>query len=219
MKKFLTFILILLTVGVCIFVCHKLRNYSQPVYRPPVATYDQALYEKFLAAQDAGDYVAMNDAYDSNMRETGVPFTDDYDPTHGGLIYTYSYTATVGSKKRVSGKLFIVTEDLDRAAQTFGENDYFAVDRRTAADPEFIVMDSYRADNEAIVRCLCQLLLKHEADRPTDWDRSLESMISEWMMHNLAYNMDYKTDHSQHVNLNNADEATDWLQRAMEELQ
>lgn len=218
MKKFLTFILVLLTVGVVLFSYSRLKGYKQPAHQPSANTYDQILYERFLAAEEAADYVAMNAAYDSNMRETGVPFVEDYDSTHGGLIYTYSYSATVGSKKKVSGRLFVVAEDLDRTAQTIGENDYFAVDRRTAADPEFVVIDSYRADNEAIIRCLCQLLLKHEADHPTDWDRTLESMVSEWTIHNLAYNMDYRTDRSQHVNLNNADEATDWLQRAVDEL-
>ena len=103
------------------------------------------------------------------------------------------------------------------SAQSAGENDYFAVDRREASDPEIVVMDSYRANSDALIRQLCQILLDHEAAHPTDWDRTIDSMAAEWEVHNMAYSMDYKIDHSQHVNLNNADEKTDWFERAAEE--
>ena len=216
MRKFLTVMLALLTVTVTIFVIMQLRKGSQPALKPS-ATFDPALYQKFLAAEEAGDYVAMNAAFDSNIILTGVGFSDDYDPTHGGLIYTYPFSVTVSSKEKISGKLFVVSEKLDRKSQSVGANDYFAVDRRTAADPEVVVMDSYRADTDALIKRLCQLLLEHEAAHPTDWERTEESMVSEWKMHNLSYAMGYKVERSMHVNLNNADEGTDWFRRAMEE--
>lgn len=220
MRKFLTALLILL-LGAALFAgFFLLKDGGKPAAVVPEPGYDEELYQKFREAEIRGDFTAMNSAYDKNMKETGVSFTEgDYDPTHGGLIYVYDYSAAVGSKNTVKGKLCVVSDKVDRAAQTMGENDYFALDRRTGvSDPEFVVYDSYRADTDGVIRALCGLLLEHEAAHPTDWDRSLESMVSEWKMHNLAYLMGYKVGHSQHVNLNNGDEGTDWLSRAIDEL-
>lgn len=216
MRKFLTTLLIVLLTltGVLIYARIKYdRTASGPTYE-----YDYALYYDFLAAREAGDYVSMNSAYDRNMEKTGVSFPiEDYDSTYGGLIYTYPYSVKLsGNKGILSGNLYVVSPELDRDAQSVGENDYFAVDRRANKDPEFVVMSSYRADTDALIRQLCQFLLDHETAYPTDWDRTLESMVDEWKMHNLAYSMNYKLDHSADVNLNNADEETDWLLRAME---
>ena len=218
MKKFLTILLIFLLAGVAVLVFLRLRPQDTPAVSTP-PTYDSTLYGNFLAAWDNGDYVAMNTAYERNMEKTGVSFpVEDYDRTHGGLIYTYPYSVKLkGGKETISGNLYIVSAELDRDAQSAGENDYFAVDRRDKSDPEFIVMESYRADTDGVIRQLCQFLLEHESAHPTDWDRTLESMVEEWKIHNLAYSMNYKLDHSADVNLNNADEDTDWLKRAMEE--
>ncbi len=194
---------------------------SPPVGKKPAQSYDGELYEEFLAAEAADDYTKMNEIYDQNMAETGVSFVDgEYDETHGGKIYTYSYSVTGGNGK-IKGKLYIVTEDVALDALSAGENDYFAIDRRDKADPEFLVKDSYRTDSaggEAAVRKLCELLLRHEAAYPSAWERSLESMVYEWQVHNAAYKLGYKTDRSKDVNLNNADENTDWFKRASEEL-
>lgn len=219
MKKFLTILLILLLACITVLAFFQLRTAYAPAVSLP-STYDSDLYGDFLAAWDNGDYIAMNTAYDRNMEKTGVRFPiDEYDSTHGGLIYTYPYSVKLsGRKKTISGNLYIVSAELDRSAQTIGDNDYFAVDRRTAADPEYIVMSSYRANTDAVIRRLCQLLMEHENAYPTDWDRTLESLVQEWKVHNLAYSVNYKIDHSADVNLNNADEKTDWLKRTMEEL-
>ena len=218
MRKFLTTLLIVLLIMTGVFV-YAWMKYNKMVSYLPSSTYDSALYDDFLAAQKAGDYIGMNSAYERNMEKTGVSFTnDEYDDTHGGLIYTYPYSVKLsGNKGTVRGKLYVVLPEVDRSAQSAGENDYFAVDRRIGTDPEFVVMSSYRADTDAVIRRLSQLLLDHESMYPSDWDRTLESMVDEWKMHNLAYSMNYKLDHSADVNLNNADEETDWMRRAMEE--
>ena len=218
MKKVLTIFLFFLLAAVAVLAFLRLRVPESPAVSPP-PTYDSTLYDDFLAAWDSSDYIAMNTAYERNMEKTGVSFPiDDYDSTHGGLIYTYPYSVTLnGNDETVRGNLYIVSTELDREAQTIGENDYFAVDRRDRSDPEFVVIASYRANTDGIIRQLCQLLLDHEGAYPSDWDRTLDSMVEEWEMHNLAYSMDYKPDHSADVNLNNADEETNWLRRAMEE--
>ncbi len=218
MRKFLTILLIILLITAAAVVAMRLNGGLAEMFSTG-PDYDEELYKAYREAEVRGDYTAMNAAFEENMNKTGVSFfEEDYDPTHGGLIYTYDYSASSGAKKKINGRLYIVTKDLDQNAQTVGENDFFALDRRTAADPEYIVMNSYLAGTDGVIRALCQRLLEHEELYPTDWERTLESMVSEWKMHNMAYAMGYKTDHSQHVNLNNADEDTDWLMRAVEEL-
>lgn len=181
-------------------------------------TYDEALYREFLLAEEDNDYIHMNTVYEKNMAETGAPFPGEaYDPTHDGKIYTYPYSVTV-SKEEIAGKLYFVAKDVNLDALSANENDYFAVDYRTNSDPEVVVIDSYRAESEAVIRRLCEILLEHEENHPSDWDRTLESMVEEWQIHNAAYIMEYKVDHAKDVNLNNADENTDWVKRAAKEL-
>ena len=215
MKKALTALLIILMMLTGVLVYSQLKS-DRSASNLPSSTYDLALYDEFLAAQEAEDYVGMNSAYERNMAKTGISFLDeDYDETHDGLIYTYPYSVkSTGGKDPIRGKLYIVSTKVDRDVQSAGENDYFAVDRRDKKDPEFVVMSSYRADTDAVIRQLCQLLLDHESAYPTEWNRTLESLVQEWKIHNLAYSLNYKIDHSADVNLNNADEDTDWLKKA-----
>ena len=183
-------------------------------------TYSGALYLGFMAASETDDYITMNRLYDENMALTGVPFpTDgDYDRSHGGLIYTYPFDVKVTNDKRISGNLYVVLPEVKRDALSYTESDYIAIDRRDRSDPEIVVIDSYRAEDTALIEKLCELLLGHEEAYPTDWDRTLNSMITEWQIHNAAYALDYRVDHSKDVNLNNKDENTDWLARAAEEM-
>ncbi len=218
MKKSASIILlitaaVLLTAAVGL-ILNEFRT-AGPMPEPP--KYDEALYEKYKAAQEKGDFVAMNAAFEENMLKTAVPFFDGFDPTHGNSFYTYPYSAEVDGKE-VSGTLYLCTEKVERASQSLGENDFFALDRRTAKDPEIVVYDSYRADSQILIKCLCTVLLEHEKVYPSPWERSLDSMVEEWAIHNAAYEMNYKVDHAKDVNLNNADESTDWLKRAAKEL-
>ncbi len=189
-----------------------------PSEEAPLSSFSEALYAEFKAAREKNDYTAMNSLYEKNFRETGVSFPEEnYDPTHGGKLYTYPYSVKVNGKDE-TGSLFIISPEVDKDALTAGEADYIALDRRGANDPEFVVYDSYRADSEILIKELCRLLLAHEEAYPTNWSRTLDSLVEEWEIHNAAYSMDYRPESSKDVNLNNADENTDWLKRASKEL-
>lgn len=182
-------------------------------------TFDKALYAEFEAAKDRGDYIVMNRLYSENMALTGVAFPTDgsYDPTHGGKLYTYPFDVKISDEERMSGNLYVVLPEVELDALSVGDGDFVALDRRENGDPEMVVLDSYRAEDASVIEELCSLLLSHEAAHPTDWARSLDSMVEEWQIHNAAYVMDYRVDHSKDVNLNNADEGVDWLARAAKE--
>lgn len=223
MKK-LTITLLLIIAVLMLMIAVRLVyiefSSPQPVAETPEPekTYDSALLETYKAAAEIDDYIAMNRAYDENMALTGVAFPDvEHDPTYGGKIYTYPYSFKLGDKEQI-GYLYVVEKNVDRDVLSIDENDFLAADYRENRDPEFVVYDSYRADNEGLIRCLCEILLEHEEKYPTEWERSLKSMVSEWEIHNMAYAMEYRVDSAKDVNLNNKDEDTDWFERAAKEL-
>ncbi len=221
MKKVFIILLILLPVAAAALIFLELKTPTvepSPVEEPK--KYDEVLLAEYLAAEEKGDLIAMNAAYDKNMEKTGVSFLEHgYDPSHGGKIYTYGFSVDDnGGDEIITGTMYVVLPEVDLKVQSSGENSYFAVDRRTSADPEIVVYDSWRADSDALIRKLCGILLEHEAAHPSQWNRTLDSMAEEWEMHNAAYQIDYKTDRAKDVNLNNADENTDWLARAAKEL-
>ncbi len=192
------------------------REFSSPKPEPePPKTYDAALYEAFTAAEAKGDLIAMDKAFRKNMDETGVSFFDyEYDLTHDGKIYAYPYTVTVDDEE-ISGSLYVVSADVDLTLLSYGESDFVAVDMRSNSDPDVKVIASYRAESEAHIKRLCELLLAHEESHPSEWERTLTSMIEEWQMHNAAYTMEYEVDRAKDVDLNNADENTDWIKEAL----
>lgn len=220
MKKFLTIVLIIIIIAAALLVCLNWHPSETEFEVPTEPSYSEELLNEYNAALEKGDYVAMNAAFDENMEQTGVSFfEEEYDPTHGGKIYSYPYSIDIENNgEETSGVLYVITSDVNISAQSAGENDYFALDRRDAADPEFVVYDSYRAQSDKLIRRLCRILLNHEEAHPTAWERTLDSMAEEWQMHNASYEMDYKIDHAKDVNLNNGDENTDWMERTLEEL-
>ncbi len=182
-------------------------------------SYDRELYALFQEAEERGDLISMNKLYERNLSLTGIPFPDgEYDYTHGGVIYTYPFRVSVTRYEEFAGNVYIVKKSLDREPLSITDNDYVVLDSRTNSDPEFVVIDSYRADNSALIRRICKILLDHEELYPTDWERTLDSMVGEWQIHNAAYAMNYRVDKAKNVNLNNDDEDTDWLSRAFKEV-
>lgn len=65
--------------------------------------------------------------------------------------------------------------------------------------------DSYRASND-VVKAVTDKLLKYELNNPTNWNRSRNSIVREWIAHNKAYNLHVGRSHSKDVDINNADE-------------
>ncbi len=207
----------ILLIGAAVLIITELSSPAPEVVPAEEKTYDAKLFEDYKDAEARNDYIAMNNIFEENMAATGVSFFDtDYDQTHGGVIYTYTFRHSVGDEI-VGGKLYIIGADIDRTALSADENDYIAADYRKNNDPEFVVYDSHRAKSEALITALCEMLLSHEEKYPSAWERSLGSMVDEWQIHNAAYAMDYKTDSARDVNLNNADESIDWLERAAKE--
>ncbi len=212
---------VLLAAAAFILVLAELRRPVPADGTPSVwpESYDGGLYALFQSAEERGDLISMNKLYERNLSLTGIPFPGgEYDPTHGGVIYTYPFRVSASIYDEFAGNMYIVQKSLNREPLSITDNDYVVLDGRANGDPEFEVIDSYRADNSVLIRRLCSILLEHEELYPTDWERTLDSMVGEWQIHNAAYAMNYRVDKSKNVNLNNGDEDTDWLSRAFKEV-
>lgn len=221
MKKTTAFLLaaaVIFMAAASIILVKEFTAPQEPPEEAEAKTYSEVLFAEYNAAKEIGDYIKMNELYEENYAQTGMDFPiDEYDPTHNGLIYTYSYSVKVG-KENIEGKLYIVSADVNTENLSITDKDFIAVDRRMDSDPQMVVLNSYRADSLSLIEKLCSLLLMHEEKYPTDWNRTLSSMSEEWQIHNSAYNMDYEIERSKDVNLNNNDEDTDWFLRTIDEL-
>ena len=114
-----------------------------------------------------------------------------------------------GSYDRGRGKLYIITEAQHAELGDGGEGVVVVLDKRAAkSDPNMQIRASWRITSEAQQREIAKLLLDYNKANPVTppWKRTLESIVSEWQLHNLAYSLGYKRDHSADCDLNNNDE-------------
>ena len=73
-------------------------------------------------------------------------------------------------------------------------------------DPNMKIYDSCFFDSAEDRNEVLEVLLEYEKRDPSSWDRSLESMQLEWLIHNLSYQVRYEEKRSADVDLNNEDE-------------
>ena len=105
------------------------------------------------------------------------------------------------------GKIYIGKYSfLKSIKDKINENDIVVIDQRSSKDPNMKVYNSSNILDERIINEVLEALLEYEELYPSDWDRTIESMKVEWIMHNLSYYFDYEKKRTRDVDLNNADE-------------
>ena len=84
--------------------------------------------------------------------------------------------------------------------------DVFVIDKRNNSNPNMKICDSYRIcsveDREAII----DILLKYEEDNKSEWNRTKESLLMEWYVHNLLYELGIERGRTRDVDFDNDDE-------------
>ena len=53
---------------------------------------------------------------------------------------------------------------------------------------------------------ILDILLNYEREYPTDWDRTKDAMLREWITHNVLYDFSFQTNRTKEVDLDNNDE-------------
>lgn len=93
------------------------------------------------------------------------------------------------------------------------DNDILILDQRDSDDPNMKICDSYKIIDDDVKREILNILLSYENRCPSNWDRTIYSMVNEWKAHNLFCFFNYELDRSKDVDLNNEDEKIYKLKR------
>lgn len=104
------------------------------------------------------------------------------------------------------GKMYIGDFQFLSSLSNLSENDILVLDQRGRKDPNMKVFNSRLIFDKNIRNEVLEVLCEYERCHPSDWDRSIESMRVEWLMHNLSYFFNYERNRTADVDLNNADE-------------
>jgi len=86
------------------------------------------------------------------------------------------------------------------------ENDILVLDQRYKADPNMKIFSSYRITDKDLRNEILEVLCRYEECYPSPWNRSIESMRLEWLMHNLSYYINNEPNRAGDVDLNNNEE-------------
>lgn len=105
------------------------------------------------------------------------------------------------------GNIYIGTQDyIDYIKPYVNEGDILIIDFSATDDPNFKILDSYLIEDRDLMTEILEVIIAYSDLHPSDWNRSLESMRNEYIIHNILYNFNYEIDRTSSVDLNNADE-------------
>ena len=106
-----------------------------------------------------------------------------------------------------NGRIYIGTQgEINAIKNQITKNDIIVYDERNSNDPNMKIVSSYKIKDKDIRNEILEVLLVYEDLYPSDWDRTIESMRLEWFIHNVSHTFNYKTDHSNDVDLDNDDQ-------------
>ena len=112
------------------------------------------------------------------------------------------------------GTLYIVyKEALERARPRLEPGDVLVLDDRRTGNPSFQIRDSHAVKSGARKREILQAIVDYDANGPTDppWRRSMDSLLREWKLHNLAFLLHVYRRSARDVDLDNRDEGKGYL--------
>lgn len=120
-----------------------------------------------------------------NVLEEDISYFANYSL---GRVYICKYSDFEHYKKKVDG------------------NDILVIDKRDGDNPNMCIYNSCEIRNPEVIEEVLFILEEYEKEYPSDWDRTINSMYNEWIIHNLCYEFNIKTESTAHVDLDNADE-------------
>ena len=87
------------------------------------------------------------------------------------------------------------------------------MDARNSDNPNIRIMDSYKINDKNLQKEILQLIIQYNEINPSSpaWERTLDSMVLEWDIHNKVYNWNISTNSTAHVDLDNNDEGRGWI--------
>ena len=104
------------------------------------------------------------------------------------------------------GYIYIGSKSYLASLTDINENDILVEDQRFSSDPNMKIYSSYRIDDRDLRNEILEVLCRYEECYPSPWDRTIESMRLEWLMHNYSYFFNHETNRTEDVDLNNKEE-------------
>lgn len=104
------------------------------------------------------------------------------------------------------GNIYIGNKNYLEGLTDLNENDILVLDERNSSDPNMKIYGSANIHDKNIRNEILEVLCRYEEMYPSRWDRSIESMRLEWLMHNISYQFKHETDRTTDVDLNNKDQ-------------
>ena len=112
-----------------------------------------------------------------------------------------------------SGTIYIGSERYLSTLKKTNPYDILVIDNRNDVDPNLRILDLYRIKDPDRREDIIEALLSYEKKYNSDWERSKTTLEREWFIHNLMYELGYKTHRTHDVDLNNGDEKTYSIRR------
>ncbi len=102
-------------------------------------------------------------------------------------------------------KIYITNKD--RSSLTSDDaNSIYIIDERFRQDPNICIMESYKIVDREDMQRIIAILQEYERKYPSNWKRSEQSLLNEWLVHNLCSGISFRKSHTDDVDFNNADE-------------
>lgn len=96
--------------------------------------------------------------------------------------------------------------EAEELCKTCDESDIIIVDQSDFNDPNIKIMSSYRVTDVQEMRKILEIIREYCNNKDSEWNRSIESMLNEWTIHNICSSLLIKRSSTDDVDLNNADE-------------
>lgn len=118
----------------------------------------------------------------------------------------YCITSDEPYARYKDGSIYIGDIEYIKSIVDSNSNDIYIIDDRKSLNPDMAICDSHKIRDKKFMNEIIDLLLEYEKENPSNWNRTKESMINEWIMHNISYDLDFKRESTERVDLDNKDE-------------
>ncbi len=137
------------------------------------------------------------------------PFTNDariYDLNYS-INSSYHYHDTTTPFASTScGDIYVIDETLEETYKPPTDAAVVIVDKTKTDDPNIKIMESCNITDPNQMMEILEIIKIYNELYPSGWNRSIDSMMNEWEVHNALSCIRYKPKHTDHVDLNNKDE-------------
>ena len=137
------------------------------------------------------------------------PFTKDariYDLNYSiNSSYNYQDT-TIPFASASCGDIYVIDEALEETYKPPTDDAIVIVDETKKDDPNMKIIESCNIHDPNQMMEILEVVKIYNKLYPSSWERSIDSMMNEWEVHNALSCIRYKPTHTDHVDLNNKDE-------------